>query len=278
MGAIGLVTSYPLTLVAVAVCGVGIATYHPEGARWARHASSSRVTADMSVFSVGGGVGYALGPLVVAATLAPLGLHGTLVIALVPIAAAVLVLVAIQRFRGQPVDERGAAGSSRDARLRVAPVRHPRRAVLPLRRLSRRRDHLPAAVPRPGARGEPGGQQRDDQHPARGRRGRYAARRRGGAALRPPPRAHRATARAGAGHRRAAQPELRRHDPRGGAHRHRDERQHQRRARAGAGVPAVAHGPRHGPHARHLAAPPAGSSSRGSACSATPRGRARCST
>ena len=107
MGAIGLVTSYPLTLAAVAVCGVGIATYHPEGARWARHASSARVTADMSVFSVGGGVGYALGPLVVAATLAPLGLHGTLVIALVPFAAAVIVLVAIRRFRDQSLDEPG---------------------------------------------------------------------------------------------------------------------------------------------------------------------------
>ena len=88
MGAAGLVTSYPLPLIAVAVCSAGAAGYHPEGARWARQASSSRVTADMSVFSVGGGVGYAVGPLVVAAVLAPLGLHGTLVIALIPIAAA----------------------------------------------------------------------------------------------------------------------------------------------------------------------------------------------
>jgi MFS transporter, FSR family, fosmidomycin resistance protein len=102
MGAVGLVTSYPLTLLAVAVCSAGVATYHPEGARWARHASGSRVTADMSVFSVGGGLGYALGPLVVAATLAPLGLHGTLVIALIPFAAAVVVVAAVRRFREQP--------------------------------------------------------------------------------------------------------------------------------------------------------------------------------
>ena len=88
MGAAGLVASYPLPLIAVAVCSAGAAGYDPEGARWARQASSSRVTADMSVFSVGGGVGYAVGPLVVAAVLAPLGLHGTLVIALIPIAAA----------------------------------------------------------------------------------------------------------------------------------------------------------------------------------------------
>src|SRR5665647_2527559 len=60
IGAVGFATSYPLTLLAVAVCSAGVAAYHPEGARWARHASSSRVTADMSVFSVGGGVGVAV--------------------------------------------------------------------------------------------------------------------------------------------------------------------------------------------------------------------------
>ena len=112
IGAVGLATRYPLTLLAVGACSAGIAAYHPEGARWARHASSSRVTADMSVFSVGGGVGYALGPLVVAAALAPLGLHGTLVIAVVPFAAAALVAVAVRRFREKPA---GAHESHRQA-------------------------------------------------------------------------------------------------------------------------------------------------------------------
>ncbi len=105
IGAIGYAASYPLTLLAVAVSSVGVAAYHPEGARWARHASSSRVTADMGVFSVGGGVGYALGPLVVAAVLAPLGLHGTPLIALIPIAAAVIVGAALRRFRLKPMGE-----------------------------------------------------------------------------------------------------------------------------------------------------------------------------
>jgi FSR family fosmidomycin resistance protein-like MFS transporter len=115
MGAVGFATSYPLTLLAVALCSAGVAVYHPEGARWARHASSSRVTADMSVFSVGGGVGYALGPLVVAAALMPFGLHGTLVIALVPFAAAALVGVALRRFRERPAGEPGQ-------RLQTAPL------------------------------------------------------------------------------------------------------------------------------------------------------------
>ncbi len=112
IGAVGVAQSYPLTLIAVAVCSAGVATYHPEGARWARHASGSRVTADMSVFSVGGGVGYALGPLVVAAVLAPLGLRGTLIVALIPIAAAAVVAAAVERFRGKPA---GGDGLPRQA-------------------------------------------------------------------------------------------------------------------------------------------------------------------
>ena len=105
IGAVGFATSYPLTLLAVALCSAGVASYHPEGARWARHASSSRVTADMSIFSVGGTVGYAVGPLVVAAVLAPLGLHGTAIIAIIPFAAAIVVAVALRRFRRLPVEE-----------------------------------------------------------------------------------------------------------------------------------------------------------------------------
>lgn len=105
IGAVGFATSFALTLLAVALCSAGVAAYHPEGARWARHASGSAVTADMSIFSVGGTVGFAVGPLVVAAVLAPLGLHGTAVIAAVPLAAAVVVAGALRRFRDLPMEE-----------------------------------------------------------------------------------------------------------------------------------------------------------------------------
>ena len=106
LGAVGFTTRYPVTLGAVALCSAGIATYHPEGARWARRACGARVTADMSVFSVGGGVGYAIGPLIVAAALAPVGLHGTVVMALIPLTAAVVVLVALRRFGQTPAATR----------------------------------------------------------------------------------------------------------------------------------------------------------------------------
>ena len=95
---VGFTVDYPMTLVAAVVCSLGVGAYHPEGARWARYAAGSRVTANMSVFSVGGGVGYALGPLVVAVVLAPLGLHGTPLIAVVPFVAAAAVVVALRRL------------------------------------------------------------------------------------------------------------------------------------------------------------------------------------
>jgi len=98
IGYLGLTTSYPLTLMAVVVCSVGVAAYHPEGARWARLAAGSRITSDMSIFSLGGGLGWGLGPLVVAAALVPLGLRGTLLIPLVPFAAAAAVIVAVRRL------------------------------------------------------------------------------------------------------------------------------------------------------------------------------------
>ena len=47
-------------------------------------------------------MGYALGPLVVAAVLVPLGLHGTAVVAVLPFSAAIVVVIALRRFHARP--------------------------------------------------------------------------------------------------------------------------------------------------------------------------------
>ncbi len=113
----GVVDGFALTLAAVVVASAGVAAYHPEGARWARLVSAGRVNADMGVFSLGGSVGYALGPLVVAAALAPLGMRGTLLIPLVPFAAAAVLLFVLPRrrrpaFVAAEAPHAGAAGAS----------------------------------------------------------------------------------------------------------------------------------------------------------------------
>ncbi len=63
----GAVTSYPATIVAILISGAGVAAFHPESARYANYASGDRRATGMSVFSVGGNLGIALGPVAIAA-------------------------------------------------------------------------------------------------------------------------------------------------------------------------------------------------------------------
>ncbi|NEE15616.1 MFS transporter, partial [Streptomyces sp. SID7499] len=72
----GLSGSYPLTLVFVALSGIGVAAYHPESARVARIAGRGSHRA-MGWFATGGTVGFALAPLMVAAVMSVGGLRWT---------------------------------------------------------------------------------------------------------------------------------------------------------------------------------------------------------
>ena len=95
----GVTGSYALTVLAIAVSGVGVAAFHPEGARFANHASGSRRGTGMSFFSVGGNVGFALGPILVTPLVLLLGLEGTLALVALPAVAAVLLARALPRMQ-----------------------------------------------------------------------------------------------------------------------------------------------------------------------------------
>ncbi|MFI7236574.1 MFS transporter [Streptomyces cyaneofuscatus] len=69
----GLGDSYALTLLFVGIGGVGVAAYHPESARVARVASGGSHTA-MGWFSLGGNLGFALAPVLVAVVVGAAGL------------------------------------------------------------------------------------------------------------------------------------------------------------------------------------------------------------
>ncbi|MFD5753372.1 MFS transporter [Streptomyces sp. NPDC127033] len=87
----GLSGSYPLTLVFVAVSGVGVAAYHPESARVARLVSAGSHSA-MGWFSVGGNIGFAAAPLMVTAVVSSGGLRLTPLLVLPALAGSVLCL------------------------------------------------------------------------------------------------------------------------------------------------------------------------------------------
>ena len=54
---------YVLVLLLVIVSGLGIASYHPEGFKTARFFTGDKLATGMAVFTVGGNIGLALGPI-----------------------------------------------------------------------------------------------------------------------------------------------------------------------------------------------------------------------
>jgi MFS transporter, FSR family, fosmidomycin resistance protein len=90
---VGLTHTYLGTFLAVVLSGLGVAAYHPEASRFANYVSGAKRASGMSLFSLGGNVGVALGPVIVTPLVLGFGLHGTLFIA-IPGALVALVLLA----------------------------------------------------------------------------------------------------------------------------------------------------------------------------------------
>jgi FSR family fosmidomycin resistance protein-like MFS transporter len=75
VGLIGLAyaDSYGLLLIAAACVGLGSSIFHPEATRMARNASGGRQGLAQGIFQVGGQTGGALGPLLAAFIIVPIG-------------------------------------------------------------------------------------------------------------------------------------------------------------------------------------------------------------
>jgi FSR family fosmidomycin resistance protein-like MFS transporter len=108
--------SYPLVLALVFVSGLGVAAYHPEGSKFAAYVSGRRRASGMSAFSIGGNLGFALGPTVATPLIVWFGLAGGLLLAIpcLAIAAALVASTAYLRKFVPAVDVRRAAGAGQD--------------------------------------------------------------------------------------------------------------------------------------------------------------------
>lgn len=104
-----LAPSYWVAVVVTIVAGIGVAAYHPEGAKFAAYASSKRRASGMSLFNVGGNLGYALAPIVVTALVLWLGLTGGVLI----VVPGLLVAIVLTRALPHLASLRPAGGSVR---------------------------------------------------------------------------------------------------------------------------------------------------------------------
>jgi MFS transporter, FSR family, fosmidomycin resistance protein len=96
---VGVCGSYVATAAAVGLSGLGVAAFHPEGARFANQVSGDRRGQGMSMFSLGGNAGFALGPILVTVLVLTLGLRGTLLLAVIPAIVAVVIARELPRLR-----------------------------------------------------------------------------------------------------------------------------------------------------------------------------------
>jgi FSR family fosmidomycin resistance protein-like MFS transporter len=112
LGAVGFCHSYAALATALAISGLGVALFHPEAARMAGRAGGGTARG-MSYFSVGGNVGFAVGPLAVLLSVGIFGLGASPVLALPGLLAGA---VLVRELRGR------AAGAAAD---RYAPHARP---------------------------------------------------------------------------------------------------------------------------------------------------------
>ena len=103
-----LTPGYAVLLVLVGLSGLGVGAFHPEAMKLAHGASGSRRASGMALFSTGGNLGFALGPLLATGALAWLGLDGGLLL-LVPAAAVAGILMAEGGHLGSIGDAETAA-------------------------------------------------------------------------------------------------------------------------------------------------------------------------
>lgn len=85
--------SYWVVVLFVVVAGVGTAAYHPEGSKFAAYVSGRRRASGMSLFSIGGNIGYGLGALAVTPLVVVLGLRGGLLLMVPALAVAAVILL-----------------------------------------------------------------------------------------------------------------------------------------------------------------------------------------
>lgn len=105
-------SQYLQVLILVVFSGFGVALYHPEGFKTARFFTGPGKAAGMSVFSVGGNLGFALGPVITLAIIQHLGFP-YIPIMIIP-AATFLIIMA--RSWGDIVTHKSAAEETKTLR------------------------------------------------------------------------------------------------------------------------------------------------------------------
>ena len=112
---LALPSSFALVLPLVVLSGLGIASYHPEGFRTAHFFTGERKVTGMSIFSVGGNLGFAIGPLLALFVVRTWGFESLPVLAAPAVLFAVTILMSWHMIVIPRPGAHAAAAAKQDA-------------------------------------------------------------------------------------------------------------------------------------------------------------------
>jgi len=99
MGLAGLFENYWAIFAVVTVSGIGSAIFHPEAARMIHKLSGVKKGTALSIFSVGGNGGFAVGPMLAVAAITAFGMKGTAVFCLLALIMSMVLLVIVPKMK-----------------------------------------------------------------------------------------------------------------------------------------------------------------------------------
>lgn len=140
---LALADRYALLLAGAMLIGIGSAVFHPEASRVARLASGGRYGTAQSLFQVGGNIGSALGPLLAAFVVVPLGRPAIAWFAVAAL-AGMLILQRIAAWHGRM--RRAAAGRPASRHGAVLPRRRVVLAIVLLATLVLSKNSYTASI------------------------------------------------------------------------------------------------------------------------------------
>jgi Sugar phosphate permease len=111
LAVIGFLDNYWAIFAAIMVSGLGTALFHPEAAKTVTLNAGKNKASDMSIFSLGGTLGFALGPIVATVTLMLWDLQG-LIILIIP---SLIMSLIIWKVTSEPAGQKAPVSSAATA-------------------------------------------------------------------------------------------------------------------------------------------------------------------
>ncbi len=101
MGMAGLFEDYWAIFTVITLSGIGSAIFHPEAARMVNRVSGSTRGTALSIFSVGGNSGFAIGPVLAVSSITMFSMKGTLVLCFIAVITAAILMFFVPKMKAE---------------------------------------------------------------------------------------------------------------------------------------------------------------------------------